>query len=153
MKGIQSAEHNQRKSHPILFTTQCYASAVYAVVMCPSVCPSQAGTVSKRLDESSWVMARRLSSTHATLCYKEIWVTASLGYSVLPSGTVQNSRISAVGLTLVLARQQFFCARHCSMRNVYEPRLTSSTSSLASPERHFTRRQLVRQTWSRRSWS
>jgi len=29
------------------FTAQRYASAVYDVVVCPSVCPSQADTVSK----------------------------------------------------------------------------------------------------------
>jgi len=42
---------------PSVFTAQCYASAVYAVVMCPSVCPfaclSQAGTVPKRLNARS----------------------------------------------------------------------------------------------------
>ena len=51
--------------------------AVYAVVVCPSVrlsvclsvCLSQAGIVPKRLDESSWFLARRLSSTCPTLRY------------------------------------------------------------------------------------
>ena len=37
-----------------IFTARRCASAVYAVVACPSVRLSQAGTVSKRLDESSW---------------------------------------------------------------------------------------------------
>ena len=40
-----------------VFTARRYASAVYAVVVCPSVCPSQAGVVSKRLDELSWLLA------------------------------------------------------------------------------------------------
>jgi len=33
-----------------IFTARGYASAVVAVVVCPSVCPSQAGIVSKRND-------------------------------------------------------------------------------------------------------
>ena len=41
------------------FTARRYVSAVYAVVGClsfrPSVCLSQTGIVSKRLEESSWV--------------------------------------------------------------------------------------------------
>jgi len=38
------------KSCVSCFSAQRYASVVYAIV-CPSVCPSQAGIVSKRLDE------------------------------------------------------------------------------------------------------
>jgi len=44
-------------------TARRYARAAFAVVypsVCPSVRPSQAGIVSKRLDESSWVLAWRL---------------------------------------------------------------------------------------------
>ena len=47
-----------------------------------SVRPPQAGIVSKRLDESSWFLARRLLCTYPTLCYKaykEIWVSEKLG--------------------------------------------------------------------------
>jgi len=48
-----------------LFNARRYVSAVYAVVhcqsvrlsVCSSVCPSQAGVVWKRLDESSWFLA------------------------------------------------------------------------------------------------
>ena len=69
--------------------------AISAVVACPSVCPSvrpsQAGVLSKRLDESSWVLVRRLPSTSPTphesgpfstnrliassrqLCYFDLW--------------------------------------------------------------------------------
>ena len=39
------------------------ATAVCAVVVCPSVCPSQVGVLSKLLDESSWVLTWRLSSS------------------------------------------------------------------------------------------
>ena len=74
----------------LFLTARRYASAMYAVVMCPSVCPSvrpsvrpsQAGILSKRLDESSWYFARRLPSTDPTLCCKEIWVSPKL--EVLP---------------------------------------------------------------------
>ena len=52
--------------------------------VCPSVCLSQAGIVSKRLDESSWFWARRLRSTCPTLCYKEIGVSPKI--RVLPLG-------------------------------------------------------------------
>ena len=38
----------------LLVTARRYASAVCAVIVCPPVCPSQAGIVSKLLDESSW---------------------------------------------------------------------------------------------------
>ena len=46
------------------FTARRYAGAVYAVVVCPSVCPSvrlsQTSIVSKQMDESSWFLAWRL---------------------------------------------------------------------------------------------
>jgi len=63
-----------------------YASAVFAVVVCPPVCPSQAGVISKRLDESSWFLAWRLPSTYPTLRFKEIRV--SLEIRLLPSETL-----------------------------------------------------------------
>jgi len=49
-----------------------FLSAVVAVVVCPSVCPSQTGILSKRLDDLSLFLARRLPSTYLTLCYNEI---------------------------------------------------------------------------------
>ena len=40
------------------FAVRRYVSAVYAVVLCLSFCPSAtSGIVPKRLDESSWVLA------------------------------------------------------------------------------------------------
>jgi len=38
---------NFRNVLNVFFTARRYASAVYDVIMCPSVPPSQAGTVSK----------------------------------------------------------------------------------------------------------
>ena len=67
------------------FTARRYDSVVLAIV-CLSVRPSQAGIVSKRLDESSWVfLAWRLPSVSATLSVKVIWVSAKI--SALPSWT------------------------------------------------------------------
>jgi len=69
-----------------LFTTRRYASAVHAVAVCPSVCrsvrPSEAGIVSKPLDESRWFWARRLPFICFTLCCKEIRVSPKI--RVLP---------------------------------------------------------------------
>jgi len=66
------------------------ASTVFAVVcpsvrlsVCPSVRPSQAGIVSKRLDESSWILVRRLPFTYPTLWCKQIWVFPRFGYLLL----------------------------------------------------------------------
>ena len=51
-----------------IFTARCYASAVLATGLCLSVCPSQVGVLSKRLNESSWFLACELPSTRPTLC-------------------------------------------------------------------------------------
>jgi len=48
------------------------------------VCLSQVGVLSKRLNESSWILAWELHSTYPTLCYKEIHVPSKI--RVLPSG-------------------------------------------------------------------
>ena len=45
-----------------------------------SVCPSQAGIISKRLDKSSWFWVLRLPSTYPTSCYKEIWASPKLAF-------------------------------------------------------------------------
>ena len=79
----------------LIFTARRYAGAVHAVVVCPSVCLSvcpfvrQTVVVSKRLDKSSWFLARRLPSTIPTLCYKEIGVSPKI--KVLPSGTLSQT--------------------------------------------------------------
>ena len=78
-----------------VFTAQCCASAVYAVIVCLSVCLPQAGIVLKRLDESSWFLAWRLPFTYPTLFCKEIWVSPEM--RVLSSGhchTLRTWRLS-----------------------------------------------------------
>ena len=47
--------YNPVKNEPILiiFTARCYASAVLAMALCPSVCPSQVGVLLKRLNVGS----------------------------------------------------------------------------------------------------
>jgi len=66
---------------------------VCVVVACPSVRPSvslsQAGIVSKRLDESSWFLACGLPSTYPTLCCKDIWISSKI--SILASGTLSRT--------------------------------------------------------------
>jgi len=71
--------------------TRRYASAIYMLSVCLSVCLSQTGIVSKRLYESSWVLARARSvpSTCPTLCYKEIWLSSKI--RVLASGTLSQT--------------------------------------------------------------
>ena len=51
-----------------IFTARCYTSAILAMALCLSVCPSQVGVLSKRLNESSWFLACELPSTRHTLC-------------------------------------------------------------------------------------
>ena len=52
-----------------VFTAQCYASAVLAMGLCLSVSVrlSQVGVLSKRLNESSWFLARELFSARPIL--------------------------------------------------------------------------------------
>jgi len=76
-----------------VFTARCYASAVFAVIVCPSVCLSvrlsQAGVLSKRLDASSWYLAWRLPSIYPKLCFKEIWISPEI--RVLPDGNLSQT--------------------------------------------------------------
>jgi len=51
-----------------IFTARCYASAVLAMALCPSVRPSQVRVLPRRLNESSWFLACELPSTRPTLC-------------------------------------------------------------------------------------
>ena len=54
--------------------------------VCLSVRSSRASIVSKKLDESSRLLARRLPYTYPTLCCKEIWVSPKI--TELFSGTL-----------------------------------------------------------------
>ena len=55
-----------------------------------SICLSQAGITSKRLDKSNWFSAWRLPSTHPTLCCKKIYVSPKI--RVLLSGNSSQTR-------------------------------------------------------------
>jgi len=72
------------------FTARRYASAVLATARCPSVCLSvclsQAGVVSKPLDESSWSLTRSLLSACPSLYCNGIHVPSKI--RVVPSGTL-----------------------------------------------------------------
>jgi len=67
----------------LVFTARRNDSAVYAVVVCPSVRPSQAGIVSKRLDESSLILAR------VCALLRKNWVSPKIG--VLLPGTLSHT--------------------------------------------------------------
>jgi len=60
----------------------------FAVVVCPSVRPSQAGIVSRRLDESSRFWHGDILPPIAH-CYQEIWVSPK--DRVLPCGTLSQT--------------------------------------------------------------
>jgi len=83
---IAAQQPVNRGFHPV-FTARCYACAVLAIGLCPSVCLSQVGVLSKWLDGSSWFLAWRLRSTSPTLCFKENKIQVSAKIAVLPSGT------------------------------------------------------------------
>jgi len=61
------------QSKAIFFTARRYASALYAMALCPcqfvSVRLSQVGVLSKRLNESSWFWAWELHANHHVLSY------------------------------------------------------------------------------------
>ena len=67
----------------LVFTARRNDSAVYAVVVCRSVRPSQAGIVSKRLDESSLILAR------VCALLRKNWVSPKIG--VLLPGTLSHT--------------------------------------------------------------
>jgi len=73
----------------MIYTGRHYASAIYSVVMCPSICLSQVGTASKRLDESNWFLTWRLPFTYSTRCYKVDLGISKIG--VLPSGILSQT--------------------------------------------------------------
>jgi len=75
----------------MIYTGRHYASAIYSVVMCPSVCLSQVGTASKRLDESNWFLTWRLPFIYSTRCYKVTWTWVSPKIGVLPSGILSQT--------------------------------------------------------------
>jgi len=78
----------------IIFTARRFASAAYDVAVCPSVCPSvrlsQAGIVSKWLDESSWFFWHRGFLPPISYCaLRKFGYLQKLGYS--PLALVPNS--------------------------------------------------------------
>jgi len=75
---------------PLIFTARHYASAVCAVIVCPSAYPSvHRKPVSHRNDESNWFLAWELPSTDPTLFRKKILVPLKI--RVLLSGTLSRT--------------------------------------------------------------
>jgi len=69
----------------IFFTARRYASAIYAVVVCPAVCHKPG------LYRNDWIyiagfLARELPLTYPKLCYKKIRVSPKI--RALPAGTL-----------------------------------------------------------------
>ena len=66
-----------------------FFTRVLAMALCPclSVCLSQVGVLSKRMDGVIWFLTWRLLSTSPTLCFKEIQVSTTK-IKALSSGTV-----------------------------------------------------------------
>jgi len=94
--------------------TLCY-SAVYAGFLCPAVCMSvrlsQAGTVSKLLDKSSWVFLQGgLPIPHCVV--RKVWYLQNLG---LTSGTVPNSGLGNFrhGKSIALSTKLVVNGRTC----------------------------------------
>jgi len=78
----QSDWRTKKRTGPIFTALRC-VSAVYAVVVCLSVCPSVRPSVTSRYciettGEIELFWAWSLPSTHSTLCYKEIWVSPKI---------------------------------------------------------------------------
>jgi len=73
--GKENKELHVCDELPSVFTARRCASAVYAVVMRPSIRLSQAGVVSKPLNALSLYLAWRLPSTYPTLGCKEICIS------------------------------------------------------------------------------
>jgi len=57
-----------------------------ALCLCLSVCLSQVGAPSKRLNKSGWFLAWELPSMYPTLCFQEIQVSSKI--RLLPAGTL-----------------------------------------------------------------
>ena len=76
-------------------TARRYASAVYVVIVCPSVCLSAKSRYANWYIETTGriepVLAWRLPSTYPTLCYKEFVYLQKLGY-LNPLGLCLKSR-------------------------------------------------------------
>ena len=51
--GLESAAGAQLATVTLIFTARCYASAVLAMALCLSVCPSQVGVLLKQLNVGS----------------------------------------------------------------------------------------------------
>jgi len=103
---------------------RCMLSSCVRPSVCLSVCPfvRQTVVVSKRLDKSSWFLARRLPSAIPTLRYKEIGVSPKI--KVLPSGTlVPNSgrRKFRHGKSIALSTKLVVDGRAC-WRHLYDNR-------------------------------
>ena len=78
----------------------------------------QAGIVSKRLDESTWVLACRpkLRSTCPTLCYMEMWVSPKI--RVLPSEALSQTQATVLTTEFQFGQKSFDSIRFGNLINL-----------------------------------
>jgi len=90
-----------------------YVSSRVRLSVCPSVCLSQAGIVSKRLDESRWFLAWKFFPP-ISLWYKEMWVSPKI--TVLPCGTLSQT----LDLENFATASRSRCQQHSSSSSTVE---------------------------------
>jgi len=127
---------------PLIFTARHYASAVCAVIVCPSAYPSvHRKPVSHRNDESNWFLAWELPSTDPTLCCKKILVPLKI--RVLLSGTLSQTLDSENFATTSRSRCQQKLSTVELVDNIYNGRCvvavyyTSASCKPISPSLRF----------------
>ena len=86
---------------------RCASAGTIATAPCLSVCLSQVGVLSKRINESGWFLACELPSTCLTLCHKKIQVSSKVRVGLLPSGTLLQTLDSRYRISIVEACYQF----------------------------------------------
>ena len=93
--GIILCSHTHARTAVTFYrATLCYASTVYAVVVCPFLRPSVRPSVTswyciETTGRIELVLAWRLPSIYPTLCHMEIWVSPTI--RVLRSGTLSKT--------------------------------------------------------------
>ena len=135
-KDFARLTSHSKQRLPSLSWTNCYGHAVLPRLRgtcshCPClsvrVCLSQAGVVSKRLDESRWLLESGLSSVYPTLFFlffSVLWCTLAYCVYVLKVASIDGLMIFLVALhctvfvvnllfCCVLGKPIFFSLSHC----------------------------------------
>ena len=98
----------------VVGSAQCYSTwqlnsrampARYMLSSC--VRPSQAGTVSKRLDESSWFLTWRLPFIYHRLCCKEVWVFTTRSSAIAEGPRDASCQLKSCQLPATVQKLQY----------------------------------------------